>query len=62
MLMSIAGGSDLACSRSAGRLAGADSAIPDANIIFGTVIGDSLGDEVRLTVIAAGFRAGFGQP
>jgi cell division protein FtsZ len=27
----------------------------DANIIFGAVIDDSLGDEVRLTVIAAGF-------
>ena len=30
---------------------------PDANIIFGTVIDDSLGDEVRVTVIAAGFEA-----
>jgi cell division protein FtsZ len=28
---------------------------PDANIIFGAVIDDSLGDEVRVTVIAAGF-------
>ncbi|MFN8035908.1 MAG: cell division protein FtsZ [Acidimicrobiia bacterium] len=28
---------------------------PDANIIFGAVIDDSLGDEVRITVIAAGF-------
>jgi cell division protein FtsZ len=28
---------------------------PDANIIFGTVIDDSMGDEVRVTVIAAGF-------
>ena len=27
----------------------------DANIIFGTVIDDNLGDEVRITVIAAGF-------
>ena len=27
----------------------------DANIIFGTVIDDELGDEVRVTVIAAGF-------
>jgi cell division protein FtsZ len=31
------------------------TAHPDANIIFGAVIDDSLGDEVRLTVIAAGF-------
>jgi len=31
------------------------AAHPDANIIFGSVIDDSLGDEVRITVIAAGF-------
>jgi len=29
---------------------------PDANIIFGSVIEDSMGDEVRVTVIAAGFE------
>src|SRR5699024_10176608 len=28
---------------------------PEANIIFGTVIDDTLGDEVRVTVLAAGF-------
>ncbi|MBI4744377.1 MAG: cell division protein FtsZ [Actinobacteria bacterium] len=28
---------------------------PDANIIFGAVINDSLGDEIRVTVIATGF-------
>jgi cell division protein FtsZ len=33
----------------------AAAAHPDANIIFGAVIDDTLGDEVRLTVIAAGF-------
>jgi cell division protein FtsZ len=31
------------------------AADPDANIIFGAVIDDSLGDEVKVTVIAAGF-------
>src|SRR6202022_2654581 len=31
------------------------SAPPDANIIFGAVLDDQLGDEVRITVIAAGF-------
>lgn len=36
----------------------AKCAHPDANIIFGTVIDDSLGDEVRVTVIAAGFDGG----
>jgi cell division protein FtsZ len=33
----------------------AEAAHPDANIIFGAVVDDSLGDEVRITVIAAGF-------
>ena len=37
-----------------------DSAHADANIIFGTVIDDLLGDEVRVTVIAAGFDANSG--
>lgn len=32
-----------------------ESVHPEANIIFGNVIDDALGDEVRLTVIAAGF-------
>jgi cell division protein FtsZ len=31
---------------------------PEANIIFGTVIDDTLGDEIRITVIAAGFDGG----
>jgi cell division protein FtsZ len=35
-----------------------NSAAPDANIIFGAVIDDALGDEVRVTVIAAGFDEG----
>ena len=30
---------------------------PDANIIFGSVIDDSIGEAVRVTVIAAGFDA-----
>ncbi|HEX2180451.1 MAG TPA: cell division protein FtsZ, partial [Actinomycetota bacterium] len=34
----------------------AKSAHPDANIIFGAVIDDQLGDELRLTVIASGFE------
>jgi cell division protein FtsZ len=32
---------------------------PEANIIYGTTIDDTLGDEVRITVIAAGFDGGF---
>jgi len=57
--MSIAGGSDLGLfelSEAAEMVA--KSAHPDANIIFGTVIDDALGDEVRITVIAAGFDGG----
>jgi len=34
----------------------AEAADPDANIIFGAVIDESLGDEVRVTVIATGFE------
>ncbi len=39
-----------------------ESAHPDANIIFGAVIDDALGDEVRVTVIAAGFDGGAPRP
>jgi cell division protein FtsZ len=35
---------------------------PDANIIFGTVIDDEMGDEVKITVIAAGFDRVDGAP
>lgn len=59
VLLSIAGGSDLGLFEisEAAELV-AKCAHPDANIIFGTVIDDSLGDEVRVTVIAAGFDGG----
>ncbi len=58
VLMSIAGGSDLGLFEinEAASLV-QEAAHQDANIIFGTVIDDSLGDEVRVTVIAAGFDA-----
>ena len=58
VLMSVAGGSDLGLFEinEAASLV-QDAAHPEANIIFGTVIDDSLGDEVRVTVIAAGFDA-----
>jgi len=59
VLLSIAGGSDLGLFEisEAAELV-AKCAHPDANIIFGTVIDDALGDEVRVTVIAAGFDGG----
>ncbi|SDS09209.1 cell division protein FtsZ [Friedmanniella luteola] len=59
VLLSIAGGSDLGLfevSAAANLIQAA--AHEDANIIFGTVIDDALGDEVKVTVIAAGFEGG----
>lgn len=58
VLLSIAGGSDLGLFEinEAASLV-QEAAHEEANIIFGTVIDDSLGDEVRVTVIAAGFDA-----
>jgi cell division protein FtsZ len=59
VLLSISGGSDLGLFEinEAAQLV-SDSAASDANIIFGAVIDDALGDEVRVTVIAAGFDEG----
>ena len=59
VLLSVAGGSDLGLFEinEAAQLV-AEAAHPDANIIFGAVIDDALGDEVRVTVIAAGFDGG----
>jgi cell division protein FtsZ len=56
VLLSIAGPSDLAL-HEVNRAAEIITKVahPDANIIFGAVIDDALGDEVRVTVIAAGF-------
>ncbi|MFC5993364.1 cell division protein FtsZ [Pseudonocardia hispaniensis] len=63
VLLSIAGGSDLGLFEinEAASLV-QEAAHPEANIIFGTVIDDSLGDEVRVTVIAAGFEGGTPAP
>ncbi|MBP6683790.1 MAG: cell division protein FtsZ [Leucobacter sp.] len=56
VLFSIQGSSNLALSEitEASTLV-QDVVHPEANIIFGTVIDETLGDEVRVTVIAAGF-------
>jgi cell division protein FtsZ len=56
ILLNIAGGSDLSLFEvtEAAEIIHA-VAHQDANIIFGTVPDDSMGDEVRVTVIAAGF-------
>src|SRR5919199_6949471 len=59
VLLSISGGSDLGLFEinEAATLV-SDAAHAEANIIFGAVIDDALGDEVRVTVIAAGFDSG----
>jgi len=63
VLLSIQGGSDLGLFEihEAARLV-QEAAHPEANIIFGAVIDDALGDEVRVTVIAAGFDGGSPKP
>jgi cell division protein FtsZ len=59
VLLSVAGGSDLGLFEinEACELV-QNAAHPEARIIFGTTIDDALGDEVRITVIAAGFAGG----
>jgi len=56
VLLSIAGGSDLGLFEvnEAAEVV-AQAAHPEANIIFGAVIDDSMADELRVTVIATGF-------
>ena len=59
VLLSIAGGSDLGLFELSEAAELVEKlAHPEANIIFGTVIDDALGDEIRITVIAAGFDGG----
>jgi cell division protein FtsZ len=56
ILMNIVGGPDVTLSEVTQAAEIIHSvAHPDANIIFGSVIDDSIGDAVRVTVIAAGF-------
>lgn len=59
VLISVAGGSDLGLHEvyQASSMV-EEKADPDANIIFGTIIDDNLGDEVRVTIIATGFETG----
>ncbi len=63
VLLNICGGSDLGLFEvhEAAEIV-AKSAHPDANIIFGAVVDDQLGDEVRVTVIASGFDRWVTQP
>ena len=59
VLMLIAGGSDLGLFELSEAAEMVEKcAHPDANFILGAVIDDALGDEIRITVIAAGFDGG----
>ena len=57
IIINITGGSDMGLheANTAAELI-QRSADPEANIIFGTVIDDSMGDELQITVIATGFE------
>jgi cell division protein FtsZ len=62
LLVNITGGSNLTLREVDEAVSMAQSAAdPDANIIFGSVVDDVLGDEVRITVIATGFHAREGE-
>ncbi|MDJ1122089.1 cell division protein FtsZ [Olsenella sp. YH-ols2217] len=63
VLLSIAGNKDLGIQEinDAAEVV-AQNVDPEANIIFGTVVDESLGDQVRVTVIATGFNDGQVQP
>ena len=59
VLMSISGASDLGLFEVSEAARMVQNAVhPDANIIFGTTIDDTQGDQVKITVIAAGFDGG----
>ncbi|MDR1358519.1 MAG: cell division protein FtsZ [Coriobacteriales bacterium] len=56
ILVSVAGSSDMGLAEvQEAATTVTESADVDANIIFGTVIDDTLGDQVKVTVIATGF-------
>ena len=63
VLLSIAGNKDLGITEisDAADLV-ASNVDPEANIIFGTTVDESLGDQVRITVIATGFQEPSSQP
>ncbi len=59
VLLSISGGSDLGLFEVNEACELVQSVVhPNAKFIFGTTIDDALGDEIRITVIAAGFEGG----
>ena len=56
VLFSIAGGSDLTLAEVDAAARAMEAVVDeDANIIYGQIIDDTLGDQIRITVIATGF-------
>ena len=63
LLLSVAGASDLGLMEVNEAMSIVqEKGDEDANIIFGTIIDDNLGDEVRVTIIATGFDAAKNNP
>jgi len=63
VLLSIAGPSNLTLHEvNTAAIAISEHCDPDANVIFGAIVDDSLGDEMRVTVIAAGFDIDHSRP
>ena len=63
VLLSIAGPSNLSLHEvNTAAIAISEHCDPDANVIFGAIIDDTLGEEMRVTVIAAGFDLDHSRP
>jgi len=63
VLLSIAGPSNLSLHEvNTAAIAVSEHCDPDANVIFGAIIDDTLGEEMRVTVIAAGFDLDHSRP
>jgi len=63
ILFNITGGRDLTLSEveQAAQIVSSASTTLDTNVLFGVVLDDKIGDEVRVTVVATGFGAPVGQ-
>src|SRR5512137_975997 len=63
VLLSIAGPSNLSLHEvNTAAIAVSEHCDPDANVIFGAIVDDTLGEEMRVTVIAAGFDLDHSRP
>ncbi len=63
VLLSIAGPNDMSLHEvNEAAIAVSEHCDPDANVIFGAFVDDGMGDEMRVTVIAAGFETDRSRP